>query len=158
MFSPGVPDVAAHSLGRYWARICATGCTRLVASRSCLSQQRFELGEDLLDRIEVRRVFRQEDEARPNIADRLSHRLSLVGVEIVEDHDVARLEGRDEELFDIGMEALAIDGPLEHAGRFDAVAAQRGEEGRGLPFALRDLIDEAFTARGPAESRVMWFW
>jgi hypothetical protein len=38
-----------------------------VASRSDLSQQGFELGEDLLDRIEVGRVFRQEDEARPTL-------------------------------------------------------------------------------------------
>jgi hypothetical protein len=36
---------------------------RFVASRSRLSQQSFELGEDLLDRIEVGRVFRQKDEA-----------------------------------------------------------------------------------------------
>ena len=43
---------------------------RLVASRSRLSQQSFELGEDLLDRIEVGRVFRQKDEASPDIADR----------------------------------------------------------------------------------------
>ena len=83
-----------------------------VASRSRLSQQGFELGEDLLDRIEVGRVFRQKHKARADVPDRPSHGLSLVGAEVVQDHDVARLEGGREELFDIGVEALAVDGPL----------------------------------------------
>ena len=104
-----------------------------------LSQQSLELGEDLLDRIEVGGVFRQEDEAGSDSPDRLPHRPSLVGAEIVEDHDVAWLEGRHEELFDIGAEAFAVDGPVEQAGRVDAVVAQSGEERRGLPMALRDL-------------------
>ena len=121
-----------------------------VASRSRLSQQGFELGEDLLDRIEIGRVLRQKDEARPDVADRTSHRLSLVGAQIVEDHDVARLQRRHEELFDIGVEALAVDGPVEQAGRVDAVVAQGGEESRGLPLALRDLVDEPLAPWRPA--------
>jgi hypothetical protein len=107
---------------------------RLVASRFRLSQQSFELGEDLLDGVEVGGVFRQEDEAGSDIADRLPHRFSLRGAEIVEDHDVARLQRWHEDLFDIGVEALAVDGPVEQAGRVDAVIAQGGEESRGLPF------------------------
>src|ERR1700733_12416144 len=56
----------------------------------------------------------------------------------------------DQELFDIGVEALAVDGPVEQAGRVDAVVAQGGEESRGLPLALRDLVDEALSPRRPA--------
>ena len=83
---------------------------------------------------------------RAGIADRSSHGLSrLVGAEIVEDHDVAWLQRRHEELFDIGVEALAVDGPVEQAGRVDAVVAQGGEESRGLPLALQDLVDEALS-------------
>ena len=81
--------------------LCAGLADGFVASRSRLSQQGLELGEDLLDRIEIGRVFRQKDEARPDVADRSSHGLSLVGAEIVEDHDVAWFEGGCEELFDI---------------------------------------------------------
>ena len=114
----------------------------VVCSSFGFSQQSLELGEDLLDRIEVGRVFGQEHEPRPDGSDRLSHRLSLVGAEIVEDDDVARLEGRHEELFDIGEEAFAIDRAVEQAGRVDAVVAQGGEECRGLPLAMRDLVDE----------------
>jgi hypothetical protein len=60
------------------------------------------------------------------------------------------LERWDQKLLDIGAKALAVDRTVEQAGRLDAVVAQRGEEGRGLPFALRDLVDEALAARGPA--------
>ncbi len=60
---------------------------------------------------------------------------------IVEDHDVAWLQRRHEELFDIGVEALAVDRPVEQAGRVDAVVSQGGEESRGLPLALRDLVE-----------------
>ena len=110
---------------------------------SGLSQQSLELGEDLLDRIEVRGVFGQKHEARPDVSDRSSYGLRLVpGVEVVEDDDVARLEGRNEELFNIGAEAFAVDGPVEQAGRVDAVVVQGGKESRGLPAAMRNLVDE----------------
>src|SRR4029077_2373594 len=49
--------------------------------------------------------------------------------------NVARLKRRDEELFDIGVEALAVDGPIEQAGRFDAVVAQSGGGRLGLSAA-----------------------
>jgi hypothetical protein len=139
-----VPDVCGAFFGWVLSEDLSAGLGYgFVASRSRLSQQGFELGEDLLDGIEVGRVFRQEHEARADVADRSSHHLSLVGAQIVEDHDIARLKRRDEELFDIGVEAFAVDGPVEQAGRFDAVVAQGGEESRGLPAAMRNLVDEA---------------
>src|SRR5271163_973547 len=57
---------------------------------------------------------------------------------------------RHEELFDVGVETLAVDGPVEQAGRVDAVVAQGGEESRGLPLALRDLVDEPLSPWRPA--------
>src|SRR6202042_1540862 len=76
--------------------------------------------------------------------------LSLVGAEIVEDHDIARLQRRDQELFDIGAEAFAVDRAVEQAGRIDAVIAKSGEKRRGLPAAMRNLVDEALSFRRPA--------
>ena len=104
-----------------------------VSSRSDLSEQGLKLGEDLLDRIEIGRVFREEYQARPGVADRLPHGLSLVRAEIVEDHDVAGLEGRDEELLDIGAKAFAVDWAVEQTRRVDTVIAQSGKKGRGCP-------------------------
>ena len=95
-----------------------------------------------------------EHETRPDVADRPSHGLSLVGAKVVEDHDVARLKGRDEELLDVGEKAFAVDG--RRTGRaLDAVVAQRGEESRGLPAAVRNLVDEPLALRRPPRRRVI---
>jgi hypothetical protein len=134
---------------------CACVGDSVVCSGFGLSQQSLELGEDLLDRIEVGRVFGQEHDARADGSDGLSHRLSLMGAEIVEDDDVARLEGWREELFDIGAEAFAVNGAVEQAGRIDAVIAQGGKKRRGLPATMRNLVDEALSFRAQPRRRVM---
>lgn len=84
-----------------------------------------EFGEDLFDWVEIRTVGRQEEELCSGPADGLSNRLSLVRAEIVHDDDVAGRERGNENLLDIGCEASSVDGAVEHAGRIDAVAAQR---------------------------------
>src|SRR6267142_6044554 len=58
-------------------------------SRGGLAQQALELGEDLFDRVQVRRAFWQEEELGPGCADELAHRFGFVTTEIVHDHDVA---------------------------------------------------------------------
>ena len=100
-------------------------------------------------------VFRQKHQTHPGVADRRSHGLCLVRAEIVEDLDVARLEGGREELFDIGAEAFAVDRPVEQAERFDAIVTQGRQESRGLPVAMRHLVDEPFALRRPAAQTVM---
>ena len=96
-----VPEVCGAFLGRVLSKDrCACVGDSVVCSGAGLSHQGFELGEHLLDRIEVGRVFRQEHKTRSCGSDRLSHDLSLVRAEIVQDHDIARLEGGREKLFD----------------------------------------------------------
>src|SRR5882757_2877018 len=58
-------------------------------ARGGLAQQVLELGEDLFDRVQVRRAFWQEEELGPGCADELAHRFGFVTTEIVHDHDVA---------------------------------------------------------------------
>src|SRR5271165_1486787 len=94
-----------------------------------LANEGFEFGEDLLDRIEVGGVFGQEHEPGADAADRRSDGFSFVRAEVVEDHDVARLEGWDQELLDVSLEALSVDRAVEQAWRVDAVVAESGEEG-----------------------------
>ena len=157
---PGILEVCGAFGWRVLGEDFAAGVGDcLVSSRSDLSQQGLELGEDLLDWVEVWGVFRQEHEAGSDIPDRLPHRLSLVRAEIVEDHDVAGLEGRDEELLDIGAKAFAVDRSIEQAGRIDPILAQGGEERCGLPVALRDLVDEPLAAAAPSrEGGSCWSW
>ena len=60
------------------------------------SQERLELCEDLLDRIEVRRVGREEHQCRSGPFDCRPGVRGLVGGEIVHDHDVAGVQRRRE--------------------------------------------------------------
>jgi hypothetical protein len=48
-----------------------------------------ELREDLLDRIEVGAVGRQEDHVRASAPDRGASGLGLVAAQVVHDHDIA---------------------------------------------------------------------
>ena len=83
-----------------------------------------ELGEDLHDRIEIRTVGRQEKPVRACGADGWAGRLAFVTAGIIEHDDIARLEGADKELFDIGAEALAVNRSVKDAGRLDPVHPQ----------------------------------
>jgi hypothetical protein len=60
------------------------------------------------------------------------------------------LQGRQQELLDVGPEALAVDRAVDDAGRRDAIMAQRGEEGHGSPVAVRHLGMKRRTAAMPA--------
>jgi hypothetical protein len=58
-----------------------------------------------------------------------------MAAEVVHDHHVAWAECRDQDVADMGEEDLAVDRPVEQAGRVDPVVTQRGDEGHGLPAA-----------------------
>jgi hypothetical protein len=98
---------------------------RLSASRCCHWGSR--------TRTRSRGLTRSPRGARTGGFDGRAHRLSFVRPEIVENDDVLAVEGGHKELLDVGEEALAIDGAVEQAQRFDQVATQGREEGRGLP-------------------------
>ena len=100
--------------------------------------------------LRIGRVFGQEQKPGACGLDRLAHRLSFVRSQIVENDDVVGLESWDQELLDIGAKALAVDRTVEQARRLDAVVAQGGEKGRGVPMPMRDLVDEPLAARRPA--------
>jgi hypothetical protein len=68
-----------------------------------------------------------------------------MAAEIVENDNVAWLEGRDQELFDIGQETPAVDGTVDDRRSVDPVMAKRGEEGQRLPMTVRDLGAQPFT-------------
>ena len=72
-----------------------------------LAQQRLELGEGVLDRIEVGLVGRQVEQAGAGRLDHLAHLRPLVAGQIVHDDDVAWPQVRHEDLLDIGLEGVA---------------------------------------------------
>ena len=50
----------------------------------------------------------------------------------------------------IGAKRRAIDRPIEHGGRREAVDAQAGDDGVCLPVAARRVIEQPRAARAPA--------
>jgi hypothetical protein len=106
-----------------------------------LAQQGFELGEDLLDGIEIGAIGRQVEKMRADGLDRGAHGGALVGAEIVHDDDVAGGQRWHQELLDLGCEGLAVDRAVDHTRGSDGVVAQGGEEGAGRPVSVRDGSD-----------------
>lgn len=114
-----------------------------------LSQQLLEFGEGHLDRIEIGAVGRQEQEPRTGTGDETRGRFILMARQIVEDHRVAFAQRGDEDLLDIGEEALGVDRPVEHKRRYQPLAGQDGKERRRLPMSMRRMAQGACADIGP---------
>ena len=101
-----------------------------------VAQQGFELGEDLFNGVEIGGVGRQEAQRGPHPFNGCPHGRTLVAAQIVHNDDIARSEGRQQTLFDIGQEAGAVDRAVEDAGSGHAVVAQRRYESQRLPVPV----------------------
>jgi hypothetical protein len=51
--------------------------------------------------------------------------------------------GRDQDLLDVRAEQLAVDGSIDHPRRIDAIVAEGGDEGHGLPMTIWDIRCQA---------------
>src|SRR5215212_11842661 len=70
---------------------------RLVDPGASAPQQRLDLGERCLDRMEIRGVARQEPETGPARLTRLADLLAVVLAQVVQDHNLTGLEGWSED-------------------------------------------------------------
>jgi hypothetical protein len=111
-----------------------------VVRSLALRSRVLSLAKDLFDRVEVGAVGRQEQELGAGGSDRAADGEALVAAKVVHDDDVARAQGWDEELLHPGEEALAVDRPVEDAGRVDAVVTKGSDEGEGAPAAVRVML------------------
>jgi len=118
-----------------------------------LSHPMLDLGEGLLDGVEVGRVGRQEPEPGAGCLDEVADSGGFVGAEIVHDDNVTGLEHGHQLLLDIGPEALSVDRPVEDTRRHQPVAAQRAEEGQRAPVAVWGEAAQALASRSPAAQR-----
>jgi len=119
----------------------------------CFAQHVFELCEDLLDGVQVRRVFGQEQQLGACRSDRSANGFSFVAAEIVHHHEITGFKRGHEHLFDIDREAVAVDRAIKDPGGVDAVMAQRPDKGHGLPVAVGNLGFEPLAPRRPAPER-----
>ena len=100
-----------------------------------LSQQQFQFGEDLLNRIKIGRIGWQKQQLGSRCLDRVTNRLTFVTAKIIHDDDVAGRQCRREKLLDIGSKACPIDRTIKHAWCIDPIMAQRGKKRERAPLA-----------------------
>jgi hypothetical protein len=129
------------------------GANRFLATGSSLPKQVLEFGEDLLDRVQVGGVFWEQEQPAAGFSDGLADRRAFVAAEVVHDHQVAGLERRYQNLFDISAEPLCVDRTIQQPGRLDAVMSKCRDKGHRVPVAIRDVAEQARPARRPATQR-----
>ena len=120
------------------------------AARSCGAQEGFELGKGHFDGVEVWTVRRQEAQARADPLNRGLHLRVFVDGEIVEHHHVAGLQGRDEDLLDIGEKRGVVERAVEDRRGPETPDAQRGDHRVRLPVAAGGMVPKSRTARAAA--------
>ena len=113
----------------------------------------FDLCEGLFDGVEVWGIGREEPKPCACSLYESAHSSGFVAAEIVHDDDIARFEDGHELLFDIGLEALRIDGAIEHAGCSQPIAAQGTQECQRAPMAMWSKRSKALTLLVPATQR-----
>ena len=123
---------------------------RLTAATACGANEGLELREAALDGIEVRAIGWQVPEGGPGGLDGPLDAGDLVGPEVVGNDDVAWLQSRHQDLFDVSAEALAIDGAVEDPRCGQPRDPQRGEKRAGLPAPAGGVVVDARATRCPA--------
>ena len=147
LISGSLEEVSALCWVEEVAEIAECIAERLKASRRLLAQQRLELRECHLDRIQVGRVWRQEEHPRAASAHQFCGTLALVEADIVENDNVAGLKLGSQLCLDPGLEARGIHRRIDDPRSDYAMAAQAGDEGLRMPFAERSMRPVALAFR-----------
>lgn len=99
----------------------------------------FELGKELLDRVQIGGVFRQEEEPGADRADGLADSLASMAAEIIHNDDIAGAKRWNQHRLNIKPKSFAVDRTVEDAGRIDTVRAKRRKESHCFPMTMRNL-------------------
>jgi len=109
-----------------------------------------EFSECHFDRVEIGAVWRSEEEP---CASGLEYGLgffAFVAGEIVEDNDVAGLEGRGELGFDIGLKGCSVHGAVDDPWRSQSVTSQGSDKGLCFPVTKGRSRLQALVAARPS--------
>lgn len=115
-----------------------------------LSQQRLELGEGLLDGIEVGREGRQEHQAGAGRSDRMANADAIVRAEIIETDDIAWLQYRNQLFVDLSLEQRAVERPVDQVRRDHGDVTQGRQKRQRLPLAMWCEVLQPLAAAGPS--------
>ena len=137
----------------------AVAANRPSGVRSAAARRRcFDLGEGQLDRVEVRRVGRQEEEASTGRLDGRAGGLALVRAQVVQDDDLTGAQAGGEEALGVGREDGAIDRPRDRQGGTDACGREGGQQRHVRTVVTRDPPHRPRAPRARARRRVIAVW
>jgi hypothetical protein len=125
----------------------------LDGPRLGLSHEVLELGEELLDGVQVRAVGWQKEHVGSCLPEGASCRLAFVAAEIVEDDDITFGKGRSQYLLDVEGEEFPVDGAIDDPRGIDAIDPQGCDESECLPVTVRNPRRRALSPRSPAAQR-----
>ena len=108
------------------------------------AEHSLEPGEGLLDRVEVRAVWRKEAQGCTGCFDSFLHGGPLVAGEVVHDDHIAGAQLGHQDLCDIGFEPVAVDRSVQHHRRNHAGHAQASDQRGGLAMAVREAHPQPF--------------
>lgn len=122
-----------------------------VVERAWLAraEKRLQLRKDLFDRIEVGAVGGQEAERGARAFDGDPDVGVFVDGQVIEHHHVARLQRRDEHLFDIGQKAGGVNRAIEDTRRGEGLGPERCDHRVRLPVPARCVIVQPRPAEAP---------
>ena len=80
---------------------------------------------------------------------------AAVGGEVVQNDDITLVQGRGQLGFDIEVEEFPVDWPADDPGRIQAIMAQAGNEGLGLPVAEGGMTDQTRPAGYPSGGPIL---
>jgi hypothetical protein len=121
----------------------------LDCSLSGFAQVCLQFAEGLFDRVEVRRIRRQITQRCSNSFDGVPNACALVSAGIIDDHDIAAIEGWSQTVLDIGDEDRSVHWPIYHQGRNHPVISKTGYEGDGFPMSVRGVANQSRTSWAP---------
>lgn len=100
--------------------------------------------------VEIRAVFRKEEEPCADVLEDLLSHSTFMGWQIVEDHDVPFTQCRCQDAFDVKLEHLPIHRPIHHASGIDPIMSQTCDECLSVPAPCGSMLDQPFPELGPS--------
>jgi len=114
------------------------------------TQMGLDLGDSRLDGRQVRRVGWQVNQETVTLLDDRAHLRIQVDTEIVHSDDLARSQGRAQDVAREDAEGDGVQGTHQRHRRLDASRAQSGDERRRGAVVARDAADRALALGSPS--------
>jgi hypothetical protein len=114
-----------------------------------LSQQSFELGEELLDWVQIGRIGRQEQQPGADAGNGEFNGIAFVAAKVVDYDNIAGSEGGYQRLLDISARLDAVHWTIKQHRRIDTIQSQCGQERERPPFPKWRPRHESFAAWSP---------